>query len=498
MATEHVRVVIVGTGFSGLGAAIRLKERGVAFTILERGHDVGGTWRDNTYPGCRCDVPSHLYSFSFAPNPGWTELFSPQPEIHAYLRRTAADYAILPDVRFGVALTEATWNEEGARWALETTAGPLTCDVLVLGNGPLSEPAYPDIDGLDEFAGPVMHSARWDDDVSLDGKRVAIVGTGASAIQFLPHVQQRAATVSLFQRTAPWVLPHFNRRITPLERQVFRRVPAVQRAFRLAIYGAAELGAVALTRQPRLTGVLRVAGLNHLRRHVRDPEKRRKLTPDFQPGCKRLLMSNDFYRAVDQTNVEVVTERIVAVEDGAVVTAEGQRHDVDVIILGTGFRVIDNPAGEMIRGRDDTTLAKFWSEGGVRAHLGATIPGFPNLMFLAGPNTGIGHTSLVVMIEAQVRYVMGCLAELERRGASTFEVQTAPFDAYNEDIQRRMRRTVWNTGGCSSWYLDDEGRNPTLWPDFTFRFVQRTRRFDAESYEFGRVPVLSPRLRQEV
>ena len=488
MTAQHVRVVIVGTGFSGLAAAIRLQQRGVAFTILERGDDVGGTWRDNTYPGCRCDVPSHLYSFSFAPNPEWTELFSPQPEIYAYLRRTADRYGMGSHVRFGVALTEAAWDEDAGSWSLETTAGPLTCEILILGNGPLSEPAYPEIDGLDDFDGPVIHSARWDHDVALDGKRVAVIGTGASAIQLLPHVQARATSVTLFQRTAPWVLPHFNRSITELERQVFRRAPLVQQAFRSGIYAATEAGAIALTRQPRLTGVLRRVGLDHLRRQVKDPDKRQKLTPHFQPGCKRLLMSNDYYRAVDQPNVSVVTDRIASFEDGTIVTTGGERWAADVVILGTGFRILDNPMGEMIRGRDGTTLAKFWADGGVRAHLGATVPGFPNLVFLAGPNTGIGHTSLVVMIEAQVRYLLGALDELSRRRARTFEVERAPFDTYNDEIKLRMQRTVWNTGGCSSWYLDAEGRNPTLWPDFTFRFVQRTRRFDAEHYRFGPTP----------
>jgi len=482
---EHRRVVVVGTGFSGLAAAVRLKQRGTEFVVLEKADEIGGTWRDNTYPGCRCDVPSPLYSFSFAPNPNWSELFSPQPEIKAYLRDTAERFDLLPFIRFGTALEDAAWDEELGRWVLQTSAGPLTCDLFVAGTGPFDEPRLPDIDGLASFDGVVMHSARWDHDVELRGKRVAVIGTGASAVQFLPHVQRRAAQVHLFQRTAAWVLPHINRRMTKLERALFRRFPVLQKGLRLGIYVAGESFSVALTRWPRLTGVIRRAALVYLRAEVKDPIKRQKLTPHYRPGCKRLLPSEGFYEAVDQRNVEVVTDGITAVDGNAIITSDGQRREVDVIICGTGFRVVDNPYAEAVRGRDGRSLAKTWTTDGVQAYLGTTVPGFPNLFLLAGPNTGIGHTSLVVMIESQVRYLLGCLDELERRGAQAAEVQRGPFEAYNTDVQRRMARTVWSTGGCHSWYMDDKGRNPTLWPDFTFRFIQKTRRFDAEHYDFG-------------
>lgn len=481
---EHVRAVVVGTGFSGLAASIKLHERGIEHIVLERDDDVGGTWRDNIYPGCRCDVPSHLYSFSFAPNPEWSELFAPQHEILDYLRDTAERFGVLPRVRFGVSLDEAEWDPDAARWLLSTSAGALTCEVLVLGTGPLSEPAFPDIEGLGSFRGPVVHSARWDPGVDLDGARVAVIGTGASAIQLVPQVQRHAGRLVLFQRTPAWVLPHPNRRMSRVERAAFRRFPLLQKALRFGIYVGAEAASVGLTRWPGLTRAVRLVGRAYLRLQVKDPAKRGALTPDYLPGCKRLLPSPDFYTAVDQPNVELVTEGIDRVENDAIVTRDGRRHEVDVIIPATGFRVTDNPMMDTLRGKDGISLAKAWAEDGLRAHLGTTVPGFPNLFILAGPNTGIGHTSLVVMIEAQIRYMLGCLAEMDRLGAHAAEVRVEPFEAYNRALQQRMARTVWNTGGCASWYLDDEGRNTTLWPDFTFRFLQRTRRFDAESYTF--------------
>lgn len=478
----HVPALVVGAGFSGLAASIKLAERGVDHLVLERRDDVGGTWNDNTYPGCRCDVPSPLYSFSFAPNPDWSELYSPQPEIQDYLRATADRFGVTPRIRFGVAVLDAAWDEDTLRWRLQTTAGPVTSDLLVLGTGPLSEPAVPDIDGLDSFTGPVLHSARWDPDVELAGKRIAVIGTGASAIQIVPQIQPDAANIDLYQRTAAWVLPHPNRRMTGFERRMFKRLPATQKALRAGIYVLLESMSVALTRRPQLTGAARRIGLAHLRRHVKDPVKRRQLTPHYAPGCKRLLPSDDFYPAVAEEDVEIVTDGIGRVDATGIVSSDGTHRPCDVIVLATGFHVTDNPMMELIRGRSGATLAKVWSEDGMGAYLGSAVPGFPNMFFLAGPNTGIGHTSLVVMIEAQVRYLMSGLDEMSQRGAKTFEVRREAYDAYNAEIQDRMARTVWNTGGCRSWYLDARGRNPTLWPDFTFRFIQRTRRFDASAY----------------
>lgn len=437
-------------------------------------------------------MPSHLYSFSFAANPEWSELYSPQPEIKAYLRRVADDFDVVRNVRFGTAMTEAEWDDVAQLWVVQTTAGTLTARLLILGNGPLSEPSFPDIDGLDAFDGPVLHSARWDHSVDLTGKRVAVVGTGASAVQLLPQVQRVASDVVLFQRTPAWILPHPNRAISDRERRIFRRFPLVQKAVRFVLYAIAELGAIGLTRRPPLTNVMKKVSLKYLDHEVSDPDKRRMLTPDYQPGCKRLLPSKDFLKAVDQANVTLIPEGLTKVDGNAVVTTDGTRHEVDVIVLGTGFKVTDNPTMQLIIGKDGATVAQVWKEIGMGAHLGSTVPGFPNMVFLAGPNTGIGHTSLVLMIEAQVRYLMGALDELDRRGATTFEVRQGAYDVYNQDVQRRMQKTVWNTGGCQSWYLDDKGRNPTLWPDFTFRFLQKTRRFDIDSYAYRSAPTPTP------
>jgi cation diffusion facilitator CzcD-associated flavoprotein CzcO len=480
---EHVRVAIVGSGFAGIGASVALQEAGIDHVVLERAEDVGGTWRDNTYPGCRCDVPSHLYSFSFAPNPEWSETYSPQPEIQAYLRRVAEERGVLARTRFGHEVREARWDDAAQRWDLDTAAGALTADVVILGNGPLAEPAVPDIPGLDSFEGPLWHSARWPDDADLSGKRVAVIGTGASAIQFVPEIQPEVDRLLLFQRTAPWILPHSNRPITDAERALYRRFPGAQKAVREAVYWSRELYVTGYLRNGGLLDRVESVARRHLAKQVPDRELRRKLTPDYRPGCKRLLISDDYYPAVSRANVDVLTEKIIEVRPDAVVTADGAVHAVDVIILGTGFRVTDNPIADLVHGREDRTLADAWANDGQQAFLGASVPGFPNLFLLAGPNTGIGHTSLVYMVEAQLEHVTEALREMERTGAAAIEVRRPVVEAYNAYVQRKAARTVWNSGGCASWYLDAEGRNTTLWPDYTYRFRRLARRFAATAYE---------------
>ncbi|HUF33443.1 MAG TPA: NAD(P)/FAD-dependent oxidoreductase [Acidimicrobiales bacterium] len=488
-SANHVRVAIVGTGFAGLGAAIALQREGVEHTILERADDVGGTWRDNRYPGCRCDVPSHLYSFSFAPNPDWSETYSPQPEIFAYLRRTAEEHGVIERIRFGHEVREARWDAAAQRWAIDTAAGPMTADVLILGNGPLAEPAIPDLPGLDTFEGTTFHSATWRHDHDLAGERVAVIGTGASAIQFVPEIQPVVGHLTLFQRTPPWVLPHRNRRISPAERALYRRVPAAQRAVRSMVYWSRELFGTSLLRNAKsLDGLERMAR-KQLHEQVPDAELRARLTPDYKPGCKRLLLSNDYFPALGQPNVDVANEKIVGVRPHAVVTADGVEHAVDTIIFGTGFHVTDNPVANRLRGVGGTTLADRWASTGAQAYLGTTVPGFPNLFLLAGPNTGIGHTSLVVMIEAQLAYITDALRLMDETGAASVDVRPTTFAAWSEEIQAKAAGTVWNSGGCASWYLDAEGRNTTLWPDHTYKFRARTRRFDASSYELTAPPV---------
>jgi cation diffusion facilitator CzcD-associated flavoprotein CzcO len=478
-----VKVAIVGTGFAGLGMAIRLKQAGVQdFVLLERAEDVGGTWWANTYPGCQCDVPSHLYSFSFAPNPDWSRTYSMQPEIRDYLRDCAERFGILPHIRFGHEVRSATWLEDERRWRIDTSGGEMTAQILVGGVGPLSEPSIPDIPGLDRFEGAVFHSAEWDHDHDLTDERVAVIGTGASSIQFVPKIQPRVTQLHLFQRTPPWVLPHTDRPVTRLERFLYRRLPFLQRLVRAGIYWGREWYVLGFVYDRRIMRLPERVARRHLRRGVRDRRLRRKLVPSYTLGCKRVLLSNDYYPALDRPNVEVLTDGIREVRPSSIVTAEGEEREVDTIILGTGFKVTDIPAAEYIRGRDGRTLAETW-QGSPQAYLGTSVAGFPNLFFLLGPNTGSGHTSVVYMIEAQIAHVLKCLRALERSGRQAIEVRREVQERFNREVQTRMGDTVWSAGGCASWYFDRTGRNTTLWPEFSWRFARRARRFDRDDYE---------------
>jgi cation diffusion facilitator CzcD-associated flavoprotein CzcO len=483
---REVRVAIIGAGFAGLGTAIRLKQAGITdFVILDRGDEVGGTWRDNSYPGCACDVPSHLYSFSFAPNPDWSRAFSRQPEIQAYLRRCADDFGLRRHTYLNADVSEARWDGARRRWLVKTTRGELSCQVLIGAQGPLSSPSVPSLPGLESFTGTTFHSAGWNHDYDLAGKRVAVIGTGASSIQFVPHVQQNAEHLTLFQRTAPWVMPRHDRAIKAWEKELYRRVPPAQRALRAGIYWGRELMVLALRGNEKMLSIGEKQAQAHLARAVADPELRAKLTPHFRLGCKRVLLSNDYYPALAQPNVDVVTDPIVEVVAAGVVTADasGARttHEVDAIIFGTGFHVTDVPLAARLYGKDGTTLRKKWEAEGMAALHGASVAGFPNLFFLVGPNTGLGHNSIVFMIESQLNYLLDALTRLE--GTTVIEARQKAQDAYNADLQKQLQGTVWSTGGCQSWYLDKRGRNTTLWPTFTFRFRQVVRRFKATDYD---------------
>jgi cation diffusion facilitator CzcD-associated flavoprotein CzcO len=475
------RVAIVGTGFSGLGAAIRLKQEGIDdFVVFERAGEVGGTWRDNTYPGVACDVPSHLYSFSFAPNPDWSRTFSPGAEIEDYLRRCAAHFDVLPHIRFRHEVTAAAWDDGLARWRVETSAGSFTAQVLISGTGPLSEPSIPRIPGLESFEGNAFHTARWDHDQDLRGRRVAVIGTGASTIQVVPQIQPEVERLHLFQRTPPWIMPHPDRALSEREHGIYRRFPLVQRAMRAAVYWARETFVLPFLHK-RLARLPETVARRHIASQVPDRELRRKLTPSYTIGCKRILISNDYYPAVAEPNVELETAGIREIRPRSIVTVDGREIEVDVIVFGTGFRVTDMPAAEVIRGRDGKSLAEVWN-GSMQAYLGTSIAGFPNLFMVVGPNTGLGHNSMVFMIESQLAYVLDALRTMEARRLSSVDVRPEVQEAYNEELQEGLRDTVWSTGGCASWYLDDTGRNTTLWPGGTWRFRTRTRRFDPSRY----------------
>jgi cation diffusion facilitator CzcD-associated flavoprotein CzcO len=489
-----VKVAVIGSGFAGLGMAIRLKQMGISdFVVLERAGEVGGTWRDNTYPGAACDVPSHLYSFSFAPNPDWSSSFSPQAEIQDYLRRTTDDFGIRPHLRLGAEVRHARWDDARERWHIDTTApgarGVPEKDVydaqfLVSATGALSDPSLPDLPGLDRFAGTTFHSARWRHDHDLSGERVAVIGTGASAIQFVPQIQPRVGQLSVFQRTPPWIVPRWDRRFTRPERWMFRHLPVTQRLARTGIYWSREAYVFGFAFDPRLMKTAELVARAHLRRQVPDPELRARLTPDYTIGCKRILISNDYLPALSQPNVDLVTTGITEVRERSIVTADGRERPVDTIIFGTGFHVTDMPIASRLAGRDGVVLADHWREG-AHAHRGTTTAGFPNLFMLVGPNTGLGHTSQVFMIESQINYVADALRSADARGAATVEVRPAAEAAWNARVQADMEGTVWTSGQCASWYLDAAGRNTTLWPSFTFRFRRETRRFDPAAYHFG-------------
>ncbi len=476
-----VSVAIVGSGFGGLGAAIRLKQEGVRdFVVFERAGEVGGTWRDNSYPGCACDVQSHLYSFSFAPNPEWTRKFSPQPEIWEYLKRCARDFDVLPHIRFHEEVREAAWDEGAQRWRVETSRGRYTASALVLASGALSEPALPNLPGLESFEGKVFHSARWDHKYDLKGRRVAVVGTGASAVQFVPEIQPQVARLDLYQRTAPWVVPRRDRAHGERERRMFRRFPLAQRFARAFIYFFREVFLLGF-RHLWLADRIEALARRNLEKSVPDPSLRARLTPDYRIGCKRILISNEYLPTLTRPNVEVVTEAIKEVRARSIVDRAGVERPADAIIFGTGFRVTDPPLAQHIRGRGRRTLAEVWM-GSPRALAGTTVAGFPNFFILMGPNTGLGHNSVVYMMEAQIEHVLAALRHVRRSGASAIEPRAEAQTAYVNEIQKRMEGTVWVAGGCASWYLDSTGRNSTLWPDFSWRFRRRVARLDPGEY----------------
>ncbi|MEV6568373.1 flavin-containing monooxygenase [Streptomyces kronopolitis] len=493
---RHVRVAVIGSGFGGLGAAVRLRRQGITdFVVLERAGSVGGTWRDNSYPGCACDVPSHLYSFSFAPHPEWPRNFSGQPHIRAYLERVADTFGLRPHLRFHAEVESLRWDGGQLHWEIETASGPLTADVVVSATGPLSDPKTPDIPGLETFAGTVMHSARWDHDHSLRGKRVAVVGTGASAIQIVPAVQPEVERLTLFQRTPPWVLPRADREISAAEKWLHTKVPATRAARRQLLWGIRELQVGAFTRHPNRLGLLERLARGHMTKAVKDPALRAALTPRYRIGCKRILLSNTYYPALAQPNVDVVAAGLKEVRGSTLVGSDGSEVEADTIVFGTGFHVTDMPIAQRVTGAHGTTLAEEWKDG-MEALRGATAAGFPNFLTLIGPNTGLGNSSMILMIEAQLNYLADYLRQLDVLGGRiALTPRPSAVQEWNRTIQQRMTRTVWNTGGCDSWYLDANGRNTTVWPGTTGEFKKATRQVDLAEYEVlrpARTPVELP------
>jgi cation diffusion facilitator CzcD-associated flavoprotein CzcO len=479
--TRDVHIAIAGAGLSGLGMAMALKQDGIEdFVVLERAEELGGTWRDNSYPGCACDIASVVYSYTDELNPRWSRAFAPQPEIQAYMHAVADKHAVAGHMRFGHEVTEAAWNEDRDSWEISTSQGQYTARVLISAVGSLADPSIPDLPGLDRFAGTVFHSARWNHDHDLAGRRVAVVGTGASAIQFVPEIQPRVGRLTLFQRTPPWVLARGNPRIPDRWQRRFARHPRLLRFARQTVFSLYESFHVGF-RHPAVMKLVERRAKRHIAEQVPDPELRAKLIPDYRLGCKRVLGSDSWYPALTQPNVDVVTAGIAEVTESGIVDADGVHHPVDTIIFGTGFHVTDMPFAEHVRGRDGRALADHW-QGSPQAHLGMAVSGFPNLFMLLGPNTGLGHNSVLLMIEAQIAYLRKALAYRRDHGLSTLEPTPAAQAAYIGEVDRGTRGSVWTAGGCLSWYLDATGRNSTLWPGSVRAYQRRLARFEIGDY----------------
>ena len=469
-------VIIVGTGFAGLGMAIALRKAGVAdFVVLEKADRVGGTWRENTYPGCACDIRSHLYSYSFEPKADWSREFAPQAEILGYIEQCVDKYGLAPHIRFGAEVTGAEYDEAAAAWDVSTAAGAVFRGrALVIGQGPLHVPSVPELPGLERFDGTAFHSAQWDHGYDLTGKRVAVIGTGASAIQFVPQIAGQARHLTVFQRTAPWILPRPDRAFTAAQRRRYARFPLARLAHRNMIYWLQESFVLGLE-HPKMMRVAERLSRAHIARQVGDPGLRRRLTPGYTLGCKRTLVSSDYYPVFSRPDVTLETAGIAEIREHSIVTGDGREIEVDAIIFGTGFHVTDALARTHLVGRNGLKIADAWRDG-ITAHLGTAVTGFPNLFFLVGPNTGLGHNSIIFMIESQVRYIMSCLRLVARSGAASIEVRPGAQARFNAWVQDKSRGSVWLRGGCASWYLDSEGVNRSLWPASTLSFWLRTRR----------------------
>lgn len=490
---RRTRAVIIGTGFSGLGMAVALQRQGIDFVILEKADDIGGTWRDNTYPGCACDVPAHLYSFSFEPKAEWEYLWSYQPELLDYLAGVVDKYQLRRHIAFDAKVSRSYWDDDECRWHVFTEAGQeYIAQFLISGAGALHIPSLPDIEGLDEFGGASFHSAEWDHSVDLTGKRVAVVGTGASAIQLVPQIVDKVGALQLYQRTPAWVLPRNNIKFPRAVKRAFARVPGLRAAFRAGLYWGAEGGAYAMNRRPGLLKLVEMAGKAYIRREISDPEVRRKLTPNYRAGCKRLLGSNDYYRAIDNPKSELVAEGIARITENAIVTVDGTERPVDVIVFATGFHVTDSYRYIEIKGRGGEDLGDRWDREGIAAHRGITVAGMPNAFFLLGPNTGLGHTSVVFMIESQIHYVAGAIKAIDRAGVAAIAPRRSVQDEFNATLQRKLQGTVWNTGGCQSWYMDEHGNNRTLWSGFTWEYWLATRSIKLSEYELIGAPDRQP------
>jgi len=475
-------IAVVGGGFGGVGAAAMLRRAGYEdVTVFEKGERVGGVWNHNTYPGAACDVPSHFYEFSFAPN-RWSRRYAPQAEIQAYVEGVARRFGVLDRVRTGTEVTSAAWDEARGLWRLETSAGPHEAELLITACGQLSVPKTPPIPGLESFAGPAFHTAEWRPDVDLAGKRVAVVGTGCSAIQVVPAIQPIVDRLDVYQRSPGWTLPKMDYAYSERAQRLFKRFPVLHRLDRKAIFASHELAAMALTRHRRLLPVFRAIGRRQVEKAIEDSELRRRLIPTDEFGCKRVMLTDDWYPALAQPNVSLVSERIAEVTPGGIRDAGGVERPADVLVLATGFASHAFVAPMEIVAGDGRTLAEEWARV-PRAYLGLSVPGFPNMFLLYGPNTNGGSGSVIYTIEAGVAHVIAALGELDRAEASRIEVRREAAESFDRELREALVGTVWHSG-CTSWYVDEDGNDPSQWPWLWSAYRRRTAKLDG-AYEVG-------------
>jgi len=479
---QALDVAVIGAGFGGLGMAIHLERAGLRYVVLEQAASLGGTWRDNRYPGAACDVPSNLYCYSFEPNPDWSRVYPEQAEIEAYMNRCADKYGVRRAMRFGTRVVAARYDEPAALWRVGLEGGEeVQARFVVSATGGLSRPKLPEIEGLDTFGGALFHSARWNREIDLAGKKVAVVGTGASAIQIVPAIAPKVGRLLVFQRTPAWIVPRDDRPRTEAERSRYRKHPWTQRLSRLATYARFESRAIGFTKAPNLLRFMEKQVRRYIAHQVPDRALRKRFTPTYTLGCKRVLMSNDFYPTFRRENVVLVTEAIVRATPSGLLTADGVEHAVDAIVAATGFHAAEAGSPFPVYGLAGRELNESWRDG-AQAYLGTTVAGFPNLFMITGPNTGLGHNSMIYIIESQIAYITSAIATLRSRDVQAVDVRPEIQATYNAEIQARLAHTVWNTGGCRSWYLTRDGRNTTLWPGFTFEYRRRTKRFHLGDY----------------
>ncbi|HEY0276478.1 MAG TPA: NAD(P)/FAD-dependent oxidoreductase [Paenirhodobacter sp.] len=476
-------ILIIGAGFGGVGLGARLLAEGRDdFIILERADEVGGTWRDNTYPGAACDVPSHLYSFSFLPKPDWSRVFAPGPEIQNYLKDSARVSGLYDHLRFGEEMLSAKWDETAGLWRVTTSSGEWVAPWLVTAAGHLADEHLPAIPGLDGFTGAAFHSARWKNDVALEGKRIGVVGSGASAIQIVPEMAKRASEMVVFQRSAPYMIPRPDRAYSEGEKRLFSRDPEAIPALRDELFWGGEFNFSQRRNVPRFVNEARTMALGHLAAQVPDDDLRAKLTPNYQIGCKRVLISNEYYPALQRPNVTLEASALQAVEGGTVIAASGGRHDLDVLVFATGFEAVQPPFATRVFGETGDSLSDQWNTG-MQAYDAIAVHNFPNLFIINGPNTGLGHNSIVYIIETQVDYILGALTHAEAAGASAIRVRPEAEDAFVTALDARAQGSVWISGGCKSWYVDPRsGRLTLVWPDFAYAFRDRVGEFHPEGY----------------